>query len=134
MPSLGLAVFGLIGAVVAALLLPGKLFEYITTAAGILILFNWICIVLSNMRLLKQTVFSISGNIIGILLMLLAISGILAEKTGRPGFYLSIAFAAIIVLIAWLEKNRTKNRVALELKGLTLTRMDFHISLHRSKK
>lgn len=110
LPSLGLAVVGLICAVVAALLLPGKLFEYITTAAGILILFNWICIVLSNMRLLKQTFFSISGNIVGILLMLLAISGILAEKTGRPGFYLSIAFAAIIVLIAWLVKKPHKEQ------------------------
>ena len=38
LPSLGLAIIGLIASIVMALLLPGKIYEYITTAAGILIL------------------------------------------------------------------------------------------------
>ena len=38
LPSLGLASFGLLASIITALLLPGKIYEYITTAAGILII------------------------------------------------------------------------------------------------
>ena len=38
LPSLGPAIIGLIASIVTAVLLPGKIYEYITTAAGILIL------------------------------------------------------------------------------------------------
>ena len=41
------ATIGLIASIVTALLLPGKIYEYITTAAGILILFNWAFIIIS---------------------------------------------------------------------------------------
>ena len=54
LPSLGLATVGLILSIVTALLLPGKIYEYITTAAGILILYNWGFIILSAFKLLKD--------------------------------------------------------------------------------
>ncbi|WP_054710143.1 amino acid permease [Bacillus sp. JCM 19041] len=112
--SLCLAVCGLIAAVVAALLLPGDLFEYITTAAGILILFNWICIILSNMRLLKKRFLSTTAYIFAILLMLVAIAGITLEDTGRPGFYLSLVFIALIGLAArFLKKSHKKVKTSL---------------------
>ncbi|MGN7310875.1 amino acid permease [Alkalicoccobacillus gibsonii] len=111
--SLGLAVVGLILAVVAALVLPGKLFEYITTAAGILILFNWICILLSNMRIIKQHIGWNIINVIGILLMLFAIAGILLEDTGRPGFYLSLFFVIAITIAAFIfERKKQKESQA----------------------
>ena len=54
LPSLGLATIGLIASIVTALLLPGKIYEYITTAAGILILFNWSFIIISALRILEN--------------------------------------------------------------------------------
>lgn len=109
--SLGLAVVGLILAVVAALVLPGKLFEYITTAAGILILFNWMCILLSNMKIIKQHIGWKVVNIIGILLMLLAIAGILLEDTGRPGFYLSLFFVIAITIAAFIFERKKREEL-----------------------
>lgn len=109
--SLGLAVVGLILAVVAALVLPGKLFEYITTAAGILILFNWMCILLSNMKIIKQHIGWKIVNIIGILLMLLAIAGILLEDTGRPGFYLSLFFVIAITIAAFIFERKKREEL-----------------------
>ncbi|AIC95916.1 amino acid permease [Shouchella lehensis] len=110
--SLLLATCGLIFAVVAALLLPGRLFEYITTAAGILILVNWMIILLSNWRLLQPTLWRICGHIIGFLLMLFAITGIALEETGRPGLYVSLAFLfAIIVVTFIVKKKRYKPKV-----------------------
>jgi L-asparagine transporter-like permease len=38
LPSLCIAIIGLIASIITALLLPGKIYENITTAAGILIL------------------------------------------------------------------------------------------------
>lgn len=108
--SLSLAICGLIAAVVAALLLPGKLFEYITTAAGILILFNWTVIVLSNIKLLKPHFFSMITFVLSILLMLAAIAGIGVEPTGRPGLYLSLGFITLIWIAANVFKKPHKKR------------------------
>ena len=57
LPSLGLATIGLIASIVTALLLPGKIYEYITTAAGILILFNWSFIIISALRILENKIW-----------------------------------------------------------------------------
>lgn len=103
--SLALAICGLIGAVVAALLLPDELFEYITTAAGILILVNWIGMILSNEKLLKPSFGRIYLNGFGILLMLAAIAGIALEETGRPGLYASGGFIILLVILANLLKK-----------------------------
>ncbi|MFB4213159.1 amino acid permease [Shouchella sp. JSM 1781072] len=104
--SLLLAVCGLILAVVAALVLPGRLFEYITTAAGILILVNWMVILLSNWRLIQTSIWRKLGHVIGILLMVAAISGIALEDTGRPGLYVSLIFLGLITLMALIFKKK----------------------------
>lgn len=93
LPSLGLATAGLILSIVTALLLPGKIYEYITTAAGILILYNWIFIILSAFKLLKMNKLL---GIIGLLLLVAAVTGTLAEKEIMPGFFASLALVAII--------------------------------------
>lgn len=93
LPSLGLATAGLILSIVTALLLPSKIYEYITTAAGILILYNWIFIILSAFKLLKTNKLL---GIIGLLLLVAAVTGTLAEKEIMPGFFASLALVAII--------------------------------------
>lgn len=54
LPSLIIATIGLSLSVITALLLPDKIYEYITTAAGILLLFNWSFIILASFRVLKD--------------------------------------------------------------------------------
>jgi len=53
LPSLVLAAVGLSASIVTALLLPGKIYEYITTAAGILQMYNWSFIIISAYKILK---------------------------------------------------------------------------------
>ena len=55
LPSLVLGAIGLFASVITALLLPGKIYEYITTAAGILLLYNWSFIIISSFRFLTMT-------------------------------------------------------------------------------
>ncbi len=99
LPSLGLATVGLILSIVTALLLPGKIYEYITTAAGILILYNWGFIILSAFKLLEMKMLDKVLGAVGLLLLTAAVTGTLAEKDIRPGFFASLALVAIIALV-----------------------------------
>ena len=110
LPSLGLATVGLILSIVTALLLPGKIYEYITTAAGILILYNWGFIILSAFKLLEVKMKDKVLGGIGLLLLAAAITGTLAEKEIRPGFFASLALVAIIAFVTMrVTKKRKKS-------------------------
>lgn len=114
LPSLGLASLGLVASIITALLLPGKIYEYITTAAGILLLYNWFFIIISSFKILTYTIWSKILSYLGIALIFAAISGTLLEKEIRPGFYLSLLFVLIISLVCLRMKkswNKPKNKL-----------------------
>ncbi|OIK08875.1 transporter [Bacillus sp. MUM 116] len=110
LPSLGLATLGLIASIITALLLPGKIYEYITTAAGILILFNWFFIIISALRILKINILGKLVACIGLVLILAAVSGTLMEKSIRMGFFVSLLFVALIGLIAFILQKKVWNK------------------------
>ncbi len=110
LPSLGLAVVGLIASIITALLLPGKIYEYITTAAGILILFNWAFIILSGLKLVEMKVWGKTLSTLGIFLILAAVTGTLAEKSIRMGFFISIIVVLLIGLISVVLQKKVWNK------------------------
>ncbi|HAQ07334.1 MAG TPA: amino acid permease [Bacillus bacterium] len=111
LPSLGLAVVGLIASIITALLLPGKIYEYITTAAGILILFNWAFILISALKLLELKFFGKFTAFLGLALIIAAVSGTLMEESIRFGFFVSIGFVVIIAILAViLQKTAWKKK------------------------
>ncbi|MEH7443838.1 amino acid permease [Bacillus sp. JJ1122] len=106
LPSLLLAVVGLIASIVTALLLPGKIYEYITTAAGILILYNWAFIILSALKILEMKVWGKFTSFLGILLILAAVSGTLMEKNIRMGFFVSLFVVVLIGIISFVLQKK----------------------------
>lgn len=106
LPSLALATAGLVASIVTALLLPGKIYEYITTAAGIMILFNWSFIIISALRILENKIFGKILAILGLILILAAISGTLLEKSIRFGFFVSLLFVALIAAAALIMQKK----------------------------
>ncbi|MTH54213.1 amino acid permease [Bacillus mangrovi] len=108
LPSLGLATAGMVLSIIAALLLPGKIYEYITTAAGIMLLYNWSFIILSSLKILKLSIWEKALGSAGIVLLLAAIAGTLLEGIGRSGFFLSLLFAAIIGVMCLFMKKKWK--------------------------
>lgn len=106
LPSLGLGAIGLCASIVTALLLPGKIYEYITTAAGILLLLNWSFIVLSALKLLKVKALDKTLAIIGLALIVAAISGTVIEKNIRYGLLVSLLFVAIIGIVAFIMQKK----------------------------
>ncbi|MBS8264291.1 amino acid permease [Mesobacillus boroniphilus] len=112
LPSLGLAVVGLIASIITALLLPGKIYEYITTAAGILILFNWAFIILSALKLLELKPWGKIISFIGIALILAAVSGTIMEKSIRMGFFISIIVVLLIGMISFVLQKKVWNKAS----------------------
>ncbi|MFJ7745908.1 amino acid permease [Peribacillus sp. NPDC097295] len=110
LPSLVLAAIGLLGSIITALLLPGKIYEYITTSAGILLLYNWAFIILSSFKILEHKIWSKITGGFGITLILLTICGTLLEKEIRPGFFVSLLFIVIISLATIYMKSKVWNK------------------------
>lgn len=59
------------GAIMMSLWLPGKVYEYITTAAGLMILYNWSFILLSSRKLLKPSLLNGVKRWLGLVLIVL---------------------------------------------------------------
>jgi L-asparagine transporter-like permease len=108
LPSLGLAAAGLAASVVTALLLPGKVYEYITTAAGILLLYNCAFIILSSFKVLKEKIVGKLMGVAGLLLLFAAVTGTIMEKSIRSGFYISLLFVAVIAVVAFVMNKKWK--------------------------
>ncbi|WP_438491214.1 amino acid permease [Paenibacillus sp. IHBB 3054] len=103
---------GLVGAIMMSLWLPGKVYEYITTAAGLMILYNWSFILLSSGRLLKPTKISGIKRWIGLLLIGIAVAGTLFHALSRPGFYISLLILSLIALSDWIVQRVKKKHAA----------------------
>ncbi|MCM3720237.1 amino acid permease [Fictibacillus phosphorivorans] len=106
LPAMGLGAAGLLASIITALLLPGRIYEYITTAAGILLLFNWLFIIFSAIKILQQKAMAkvIAG--IAMLLIFAAVTGTWFEHTIRPGLYVSLVIAAIIGAVAIIIQRK----------------------------
>lgn len=99
--GLGLSAF-----LVFSYILPGTIYEYVTTAAGVMLILNWIIILSSQIKLRKQQQyqdrFQMAGypgtSYLGIALILLTVSGGLLHPTQRIGVVISLGFIVLIFI------------------------------------
>ncbi|MFC9709619.1 amino acid permease [Paenibacillus sp. NPDC056933] len=114
--ALSLIGCGLIGTIIMSLLLPGKVYEYITTAAGLMLLYNWSIILLSSGRLLKSGKFDNVKRWIGLVLIATAITGTLFHTLSRPGFYISLLLVSLIaisdVIVQRIRKKKSTTKTS----------------------
>lgn len=92
--------------ILIALLLPGKIFEYLTTAAGLMLLYTWIFILLSYRKLMAKSNKDHIKIIIALLLILLAVSGTLFDSISRPGFFVSLGFILLISIATFIKQKK----------------------------
>lgn len=109
---------GLVGAIMMSLWLPEKVYEYITTAAGLMILYNWSLILLSSGRLLKPSFLSAVKRWVGLVLIAAAVAGTLFHALSRPGFYISLLIVSLIALSDWIVQ-RFRNKKGSSIKKHT---------------
>lgn len=87
-------------------ILPGTIYEYVTTAAGVMLILNWIIILSSQITLRKkyqqQSTFQMTGypftSYLGIALILVTVSGGLLNPTQRMGVFISLGFILVIFI------------------------------------
>ena len=104
-----------------SLLLPGKVYEYITTAAGLMLLYNWSLILLSSGKLLKSGAFDKVKRWLGLLLIAIAVTGTLFHTLSRPGFYISLLLVSLIVIsdviVQRFRKKKSATKTSNSQKG-----------------
>ncbi|MGY4689963.1 amino acid permease [Salibacterium sp. K-3] len=105
LPALGLTVAGMLVSIFFSLLLPEKIYEYMTTAAGLMLLYNWFFILLYANRLVVIKGFSHVQRLGGLALILCAVSGTLLDKSSRPGFFVSLGFLIILAVVVMIMKR-----------------------------
>ncbi|MFC7062106.1 amino acid permease [Halobacillus seohaensis] len=104
--SLILTIGGLALSIFVALLLPEKIFEYLTTAAGLMLLYNWLFILLSYKKLMKLTTAERIKRLVGFTLIAAAISGTMFDSTSRIGFFISLLFLLVISIITLIMRKK----------------------------
>ncbi|GAE04929.1 amino acid permease [Paenibacillus sp. JCM 10914] len=113
--ALSLTAGGLCISIVLSLLIPGKIYEYLTTAAGLMLLYNWLFILLSAGRMIKFTTWGQFKRFTAMLLIILAVSGTAVQRSSRPGMFISLGFLLAIGLIVlmmnalWKKNDRKRS-------------------------
>lgn len=107
LPAFGLTTFVVAISIVIAMLLPEKLFEYITTAAGLMLLYTWIFILASSLKLMSRTAWNLIQTLIALFLILFAISGTLFDDVSRIGFFVSLGFILLIASAAFVKRKKS---------------------------
>ncbi|UFT99710.1 amino acid permease [Radiobacillus kanasensis] len=107
--ALSLTTSGLILSIVVSLLLPDKIYEYLTTAAGLMLLYTWLFILLSFRKLMDLAAKGKIFNVVGMLLIILAVFGTLFDQASRPGFFISLLFLVLIGIVTLMMKKKWRN-------------------------
>ncbi|MGE7914628.1 amino acid permease [Lysinibacillus xylanilyticus] len=100
---------GLIITIVIGFLMPEKIFEYLMTAAGLMLIYNWFFILVTYAKLMELSKWDHVKNGIGMLLIGVTVSGTLGGKTSRLGFFVSLLFIVIIGIATWIVMKRQKH-------------------------
>ncbi|MFI8688223.1 amino acid permease [Rossellomorea sp. NPDC077527] len=107
LPAFGLTIFVVFVSIIVAMILPERLFEYVTTAAGLMLLYTWIFILASFLKLMSKTAWNLIQSIIALFLIVFAISGTLFDHVSRIGFYVSIGFIILIAAAAFFKRKKS---------------------------
>ncbi|MDO7904851.1 amino acid permease [Paenibacillus sp. JX-17] len=110
LPAIALTAAGMAASIVLALLIPGKIYEYVTTAAGLLLLYNWLFILITAGKLLQLTPFGQIKRYAGMVLILIGVTGTLFHGMSRPGFWISLLFIGLIGIVTLLMQWKWKKQ------------------------
>ncbi len=114
LPTLILTMLGITASVVSALLMPNRIYEYITTAAGLMLLYNWIFILASPRKILELRAIDKIKYSLGTIFILIAVSGTLFHDSSRPGFFISLIFVGIIGAVTFIMNYKWNRKKVLK--------------------
>ncbi|MCA0984590.1 amino acid permease [Halobacillus yeomjeoni] len=101
-----LTVFVVLLSILVALLLPEKVFEYLTTAAGLMLLYTWVMILFSYRKLMDTKLFAEVKLWLAVLLITIAVSGTWMDEVSKPGLFISAGFIVLIALATLMKRRK----------------------------
>lgn len=111
--ALGLTTGGMAVSIALSFAMPQNVYEYFTTAAGLMLLSNWLFILLSAGRILRLSAWGQAKRWLGVALILAAVSGTVTHADTRPGLWISLGFLTVIgivtLVIALLRKRKSRS-------------------------
>jgi L-asparagine transporter-like permease len=102
---------GIAIAVMVSYFLPDTVYEYLVTAAGLMLILNWITILTSQIKnrskykdskKYKVPLYPFSSYL-GILLIVITIAGCFIHKSGRIGLFISLGLLCVILIGYWIK-------------------------------
>ena len=82
--------------------MPNSVYEYFTTGASLLILYNWILILITYSKSIELSALDKWKRNLAFLFIVLGITGTLFQKGTRGGLLVSLCFVAFIGLITFI--------------------------------
>jgi L-asparagine transporter-like permease len=104
--SLLLTLGGMAVSITVALLLPNRVYEFITTAGGLMLLYTWLYILFASYKLLKPNAWGRAQSYVAIALLLAAVVGTWFDGSTRPGFFISLGFISAIGIVTFFMRKR----------------------------
>jgi len=102
LPAFIITVLGLVISIVLSLLMPNSVYEYFTTGASLLILYNWILILITYSKSMELSALDKWKRNLAFFFIVLGITGTLFQKGTRGGLLVSLCFVAFIGLITFI--------------------------------
>ncbi len=113
-PALAFTTLAVGGSIALSLLLPGRVYESFTAAAGLMLLYNWMFILASSLKLVRWRGFRRGMPYAGMALIAGAIAGTSVHAASRPGLWISMGYlvflAAFAAIVIRLRKRRAGSR------------------------
>ncbi|PYE49183.1 amino acid permease [Paenibacillus barcinonensis] len=101
---------GLILSTVMAFLLPKKLFEYVTTAGSLVLMYTWLLICITYLCKMKPAAWGRIKAWIAILLIGIAVAGTASEKTSRIGLLVSIGLVLLLSVVTYVVHRSRRSK------------------------
>lgn len=106
--ALGCTAAGLIVSTLLALWMPKSLFEYVTTAGSLVLMYTWLLICITYIKKMKPTKWNRIKVWTAMVLIIAAVSGTAMEKASRRGLLASIGLVILIAMITYIVNKVRK--------------------------
>lgn len=106
--ALGLTIFGLLVSIVLSFIIPDRVYEYVTTAAGLILVYIWFFILITYLKLMKESGLAKLKVFFGMILLVLAIAGTVFQRESRFGFFISLFFVVFVFLLLFIRRSFKK--------------------------
>jgi L-asparagine transporter-like permease len=111
LPAIGFTTAGMLLSIAFSFAMPNSVYEYFTTAAGLMLLSNWLFILISSGKILELSRWGQIKRWIGFSLIVTAMIGTVSHATSRPGLWISLSFLTVIGAITFiLTRIRRRKR------------------------